>query len=95
MREITIQIKNISVTGFEINLYKANLVLAKAPKGFVACGYLDLNVAEKFGDAACLVRGISTVEDLLKAKIVNVTTAAAGLGIKVGMSGQEALELMV
>ena len=95
MREIEIRIKNKSVTGFEINLHNANLVLAKAEKGFVCCGYLDLNTAEKLQDAACIVRGVTSVEDLLKAKIAGLTSAASALGIKVGMTGQEALELMV
>ncbi|MDP3143450.1 MAG: DUF1805 domain-containing protein [Candidatus Omnitrophota bacterium] len=95
MREIEIKIKDKPVTGLEIKLYKANLVLVKAPKGFVSCGYLDLNTAEKFSDAACLVCGVTSIEDLLKAKITGLTSLAAALGIKIGMTGQEALELML
>jgi len=95
MREIELKVKNKSVIGFEIPLFKANLVLVKATKGYVACGYLDLATAEKFSEAACLVHGVSTVEDLLKTKIVGLTTMAAALNIKTGMTGQEALELMI
>jgi uncharacterized protein YunC (DUF1805 family) len=95
MRETKIKIKDKFVSGFEINLAHANLVLAIAPKGFVCCGYLDLNTAEKLSDAACVVRGVKTVEDLLKARVAGLTGPAAGLGIKEGMSGQEALELML
>lgn len=95
MRKIEIKIKDKFVTGFEINLFKANLVLVKAPKGFVSCGYLDLNTAEKLSDAGCLVRGVTSIEDLLKAKIAGLTSLAAALGIKNGMTGQEALELML
>lgn len=95
MREIKIKIKEKLVSGFEINLHHANLVLAAAQKGFVCCGYLDLNTAEKLSDAACVVRGVKTIEDLLKAKIVGLTSPAAQLGVKQGMSGQEALELML
>lgn len=95
MRETKIRIKDKFATGYEINLTHANLVLVAAKKGFLCCGYLDLNSAEKLSDAAGVVRGVKTVEDLLKAKIVGLTPAAEGLGIKIGMSGQEALELMV
>ena len=95
MREIKIKIKEKEVNGFEINLPNANLVLAATSRGFVCCGYLDLNTAQKLSDAAGVVCGVKTVEDLLKAKIVGMTPAAARLGIKEGMSGQEALELMV
>jgi len=95
MREARIEIKGKSVTGYEINLINANLVLVAVEKGFVCCGYLDLNTAEKLSDVACIVRGVKTIEDLLKAQIVGVTSKAKTLGIKAGMSGQEALELMV
>jgi uncharacterized protein YunC (DUF1805 family) len=95
MQKKEIRIKDKLVIGYEINLPKANLVLVAAEKGFVCCGYLDLETAEKLGDAAAIVRGVKTVEDLLVAKIVGSTTAAGILGIKTGMSGKEALELMV
>ena len=95
MRETKINIQGKTVIGYEISLPRANLVLAKAEKGFVCCGYLDLNTAEKLGEAACVVRGVKTVEDLLKAKVAGITSGAEALGIKIGMTGQEALELMV
>jgi len=56
------------------------------------CGYLNKDVAEKLGDAACIVRGVSTADDVLKAKIVDCTEKAKQYGIRVGMSGREALE---
>jgi uncharacterized protein YunC (DUF1805 family) len=95
MQKKEISINNRPVIGYEINLPNANLVLAEAEKGFVCCGYLDLQTAEKLGDAAVIVRGVKTVEDLLAAKVAGLTTQAGLLGIKMDMSVREALELMV
>ena len=74
---------------------KANLVLVAAEKGFICCGYLDLATAEKLCDAACLVRGVKTIEDLLQAKVVGFTSFAEKLGIKKDMTGRETLEFLV
>jgi len=40
------------------------------------------------------VRGVNNFEDVLGASVVELTEAAEVLGITVGMSGREALELM-
>jgi glutamate-5-semialdehyde dehydrogenase len=61
-REISIQ--GQVVTGYEIDLPGAPLVLVQAPKGFVMCGYLDVKSADKFNAAAAVVRGVKTVDDL-------------------------------
>lgn len=90
-----IQINGKTLAGVEIRLPNANLVLVVAEKGFVCCGYLDLATAEKLSDAAAIVRGVKTTEDLLQAKITALTTFAEKLGIKLGMSGKEALELLI
>ena len=95
MRKKAIRIKGKSAIGYEINLPQANLVLVAAEKGFVCCGYLDLQTAEKLEDAAAIVRGVKTIEELLSAKITGATPRAAAMGIKTGMSGQQALEFLV
>lgn len=99
MPEILIQkeikIRESAATGFEIKLPHANLVLVVAEKGYVCCGFLDLATAEKLSDAAAIVRGVKTTQDLLQAKIVALTTFAEKLGIKPGMTGKGALELLI
>ncbi len=90
-----IKLKDKFATGIQVNLPKANLVLVAAEKGFICCGYLDLSTAEKLSEAACLARGVKTIEDLLDAKIAGLTTPAEKLGIKLGMSGKEALEFLL
>jgi len=59
------------------------------------CGYLNMETAEKLGDAACMVRGVKTVDDLLNAKIVEMTSKAKQFGIEMGMTGRETLEKLV
>jgi uncharacterized protein YunC (DUF1805 family) len=77
-----------------IPLPGANLVLITAEKGYLMCGLLNLETAEKLGQAAAVVRGVKTAEDALKAKVASCTTRAKALGVKEGMSGEEAIRLM-
>lgn len=90
--EKNIKLKDKNVLGIEIKLPNTNLVLAVTDKGYICCGYLNLNTAEKLGDVASVVTGINTVEDLLEAKIVNSTSQAAALGIKKGMKASQVIE---
>ena len=82
------------VKGIVIDMPNAPLVLAKTGKGYVMCGYLNMETAEKLGDIAAIVRGVNSVDDLLEAKIVVVSSKARELGVKEGMTGIEALERM-
>ena len=95
MRQKEIVINNHKLIGVEIDLPGAPLVLVKAAKGFVMCGYLNIDISEKFKQAAAIVKGIKTIEDLLNSAVVQVTTSALDLGIKPGMTGRQALEKMV
>jgi len=91
-REISVEGKK--VVGVRVALHPAPLVLLVASKGYVMCGYLNLDTAEKLGQAAAMVTGVKTIEDALNAKIVKLTSKAAALGVKEGMTGREALGLM-
>jgi uncharacterized protein YunC (DUF1805 family) len=67
--------------------------------GIVACGLYDCSVASRFGMALAIARGtpehpLFEPEDLLNARIVELSELAARLGIAVGMSGEEALRQM-
>ncbi len=92
-KEITI--KDKKVTGVEIDLPGAPLVLAKGAGGFVMCGYLNIEGVEKLGQKAAVVRGVKTVEDLLAGPVVSLSSAARACGVSEGISGREALEKMV
>jgi len=81
-------------TGIQIDAGNAPLLILIANKGFIMCGYLNIEVSEKLGDAACVVRGVRSFEDVLNAKIVALTSKAKEFGITEGMTGREALKLM-
>jgi len=95
------QTKEIKVNGgvaegIEISLQNNGaLVLINAAKGFIMCGYLDISVANKFGNCAAIVKGVKTVDEMLQKAVVSVSDNASKLGIKEGMSGMQALMLLV
>ena len=70
------------------------LLLIIAEKGFVMCGFLNMEVAEKLGVAAAMVSGVKTFEDVLNAQVKAMTSRARGFGVEVGMKGTEALKRM-
>jgi uncharacterized protein YunC (DUF1805 family) len=70
------------------------LLLIIADKGFVMCGFLNMDAAKKLGVAAAVVSGVKTFDDVLNAQIKAVTSKAEGFGVEVGMKGAEALKRM-
>jgi uncharacterized protein YunC (DUF1805 family) len=71
------------------------LVLIVADKGFVMCGFLNIEAAERLGVAAAMVSGVKTFEDILNTEIKAVTSKAKGMGVQPGMRGEEALARML
>lgn len=90
-----IDLGNSSAIGLKMDMEHAPLLVIRAKKGFVMCGYLNMEAANKLGDAAVRVTGVKTFEDVLNAKAVDVSDAAKKLGISVGMPAKEALNKMV
>jgi uncharacterized protein YunC (DUF1805 family) len=78
--------------GIEVPLPNAPLILVVGKKGFIMCGYLDLATATRCGDAAAVVKGVNTVNEILERPVVAITPVAETLGITIGMSGRHALE---
>ena len=71
---------------------KSPLLVIKAPKGVMGCGYLNVETFNRTGEAAVIVRGVNTHDDMLKVKVVAVSDAARNLGIEPGITGAEALQ---
>jgi uncharacterized protein YunC (DUF1805 family) len=68
--------------------------------GLVGCGIYDVATAGEFGQAVAIAKGtpqkpLVEPEDLLDAKIVAATRPAQDLGVRVGMTGREAVELLL
>lgn len=69
-------------------------------KGIVGCGIYDMKTPAEFGQAIAIARGtpeqpLTEPEDLLPARIVDATPQARSLGIQIGMTGKQAVELML
>ncbi|MEM3696243.1 MAG: DUF1805 domain-containing protein [Candidatus Bathyarchaeia archaeon] len=71
------------------------LLVIIADRGFVMCGFLNMDAAERLGVAAAMVSGVKTFDDVLNASVKAVTSKAETFGVKVGMKGAEALKLML
>ncbi len=89
-----IKLENGSALGLKMDMENAPLLVIRAGCGFVMCGYLNMDIANKLGDVAVRVTGVRTFEDVLNAKAVDVSEAAKKLGITVGMPAREALNMM-
>lgn len=81
-------------TAYSIPTTNTNVLIIGAEKGFLACGYLNIEVANRVNDVCAIVTGVKTPDDMLNAKVVKVSKAAANLGVELGMTGKEALVLM-
>ena len=68
--------------------------------GLVGCGIYDVKTAAEFGQAVAIARGtpqhpLVEPEDLFEARIVEATPQALALGVRVGMTGREAVEKLL
>ncbi|MDH7477605.1 MAG: DUF1805 domain-containing protein [Candidatus Bathyarchaeota archaeon] len=70
------------------------LLVIIADKGFIMCGFLNMDAAERLGVAAAMVSGVKTFNNVLNAEVRAVTSKAEKFGVKAGMKGAEALKLM-
>jgi len=80
--------------GIRVELPKAPLVMISAPKGFAMCGYLNMESVNKTGEVAVRATGVKTFDDLLNAKVANVSDRARELGISEGIPVRDALDKM-
>ena len=81
--------------GVVIELPEAPMVLALGSKGYLVCGYMNLEAGEKFGACCAVVHGVRTVQDILDGKVAAVSSKAKALGVSEGMSGRDAIARFV
>ena len=81
------------VDAYRIDL-AAPLLVLKAQRGILACGYLSVATMNKLGEVGAIVTGVRKYDDMLRAKVVAVSERAEQLGIKVEMTGREALTIL-
>lgn len=78
----------------KMEMGKAPLLVLKGKKGFVMCGYLNMEAANKLGDCAVRVTGVSDLNTLLESKAINVSENARKLGISEGQKVSEFIHLL-
>jgi uncharacterized protein YunC (DUF1805 family) len=99
MEHIKMQLAGKQADGYVIALGPVNLVNVVTDVGMVGCGAFDVAALNSFGYPAARVRPaqgscIATIEDLLVGIVKEVNPAAEKLGLKVGQTGREALEML-
>lgn len=97
IKKETLDVNGVSVEGVCIaspgGEGHPNMLVLVAPKGYIMCGYLNLEAASKFGDAACVISG-SDFQELLKNPVKAVTPEGEKMGIKNGMTGEQVCGLL-
>ena len=99
MQQEEIQLTRKTADGFIIPLGPANLVAIKTDVGMIGCGAFDVAALDSFSYPAAKIRpsvgpSIVDTDDLLKGIVKEANRSAMGRGIKNGMTGRAALELL-
>lgn len=95
-----IQFKNGCAIGISNRWERGQYCSILTAAGIVGCGIYDVRTAGEFGQAIAIAKGtpqqpLVDPEDLFEAKIVDLTPRARELGIEIGMTGREAVELLL
>jgi uncharacterized protein YunC (DUF1805 family) len=95
-----LQFSNGCAVGLSHRWHNGQYCTILTQAGLVGCGIYDCKTAAEFGQAIAIARGtpakpLVEPEDLFEAKIVEATPQAQAIGIRLGMSGQQAVELML
>jgi uncharacterized protein YunC (DUF1805 family) len=94
MNSTNLEIDNKPYSAHLIETSKAKILMIQASDGFLACGYFDIETANKLNEAVAIVTGVSTYEDMLTAKVVKISKSAQEKGLTLGITGKEALNLL-
>lgn len=95
-----LQFENGEAIGISNRWHKGQYCTILTQAGVVGCGIYDTAVAGEFGLAVAIARGtpanpLVEPEDLFDAKIAEVSKPAGAFGIEPGMTGREAVELLL
>ena len=91
-----LKINDETAVGLEVDLPDSPpLLMIIGRTGFVMCGFLSVDVAERLNVAAAVVSGVKNLQDALEAEIRAVTSKAQTRGVKLGMKGKDAVRLLL
>ena len=89
-----IEIDGLEFSGTTVELLQGKLLIIQGKTGMLGCGYFNLAGAATLGSAMAIVSGVKCYDDMRAATVAGVSAKAAEAGVKVGMSGREALLIM-
>ena len=94
-----IQLSHKEANSYVIPLGDINLVAVTTDTGLVGCGVFDVFILDKFNYPAARVRSskggaIDNVDDILNGIVKDANDTAQKRGVKVGMTGRQALECL-
>ena len=95
MKTQIISLEKGEAIGYSIDFGKAPLLLIQVKKGYVMCGYLNMNTANKLGDIAGKVTGVKTFDEVLNADVVEVSENAKLIGLTQGMKVKDFLNVLL
>lgn len=95
-----LQFENGTAVGISNRWHQGQYCSIITSAGIVGCGIYDLKTPAEFGQAIAICKGtpaqpLAEPEDLFDSKIVGLTPQAESFGIRLGMTGREAVELML
>jgi uncharacterized protein YunC (DUF1805 family) len=99
MQQVDVKLTRKTADGYIIPLGPANLVAIMTDVGMIGCGAFDVAALDSFSYPAVKIRpsigpSIVDTDDLLKGIVKEANRSAMGRGIKNGMTGRAALELL-
>lgn len=100
IRQVTMSFANGAGEGLSYRWPEGQYCAIHTDHGVVGCGIFDTKIAGVFSMAFAIARGtpqhpLVEPEDLLEARIVEVSVPAEKLGVIVGMTGREAVEKLL
>lgn len=91
-----LRIDDKTATGIRVELPDSPpLLMIIGQTGFIGCGFINIDAAEKLNVAAATLTGVKTFNDVLNAEIKAVTSKAQTKGVEIGMTGKEAVKLLL
>ena len=89
-----IKVGKLSVQAVSMKLLDKSLIVIRGSKGYIMCGYLNLSVANKFGEVAIKITGVSSISDALKSKVCSASYRAKKLGIRKNQEIKNVLKII-
>lgn len=87
----------IQATGIEITMPGGedhpHMLIILCRRGFVMCGYLNMEAAAGLGDTAAIVSG-ADFDSMLNNPVKSATDRAVALGVAPGMTGRQAVDIL-